>query len=149
MRALYGLKSSGEAWIDKLAETINSIGYRSTESDPDVLINRETTENVTDYYKYMLAYVNDVIHLANDAQEYMLNLNQVYQFKEGFGPPYKYLGANFDKIQLEDGRTIRSMTCIEYLRGAIKNVNSILEGNKAALKSFGDIHCTYPSSYRT
>ena len=78
MRALYGLKSSGEAWIDKLAETINSIGYRSTESDPDVLINRETTENVTDYYKYMLAYVNDVLHLTNYVQEDMLELNQAY-----------------------------------------------------------------------
>ena len=40
------------------------------------------------------------------------------------------------------------MTCVEYLHGAIKNVDSILEGNKADLKSFGGIHRPYPSLYR-
>ena len=79
----------------------------------------------------------------------MLKLNQVYLLKEGFGPPYRYLGANIDKFQLEDGRTAWSMTCAEYLRGAIKNVDSILEGNKTSLKSFGDGYRSYPFSCRT
>ena len=37
VRALYGLKSSGEDWKVKLAETLNSMGCMSTESDPGVL----------------------------------------------------------------------------------------------------------------
>ena len=57
------------------------MGYRSTESDPEAWIKRATTKNGTDYYKYMLVYVDDVLHLAKDSQEYMLNLNQVYQLK--------------------------------------------------------------------
>ena len=32
------------------------------------------------------------------------------------------------------------------MRGAIQNVNPILEGNKAALKSFGEGYRSYPSS---
>ena len=48
---------------------------------------------------------------------------------------------------LEDGITVCSMTCFEYLCGAINNVYLILEGNKVALKSFGDVHRPYPSSY--
>ena len=40
------------------------------------------------------------------------------------------------------------MTCIEYLSGATKNVNAVLEVKKAALKSFGGGHCSYHSSYR-
>ena len=55
------MKSSGISWRAKLAETLTSMGYRSTESDPDVYINRATTDNGTDYYKYMLVYVNDVL----------------------------------------------------------------------------------------
>ena len=51
VRALYELKSSGAACIEKIAETLNSMGYRSTESDPDVWINMSTAENGTDYYK--------------------------------------------------------------------------------------------------
>ena len=49
----------------------------------------------------MLVYVDDVLHLAKDAQEYMLKLNQVYRLKEFLGPPDRYFGANVDKVQLE------------------------------------------------
>ena len=96
----------------------------------------------------MLVYVDDLIHLAKNAQEYTLKLNQDYGPKEGFGPPDRYLVANMDKVQLEDGITVWYMTFIEYLCGAINNVYSILEGNKASPKSFEDGYITYPSSYR-
>ena len=76
----------------------------------------------------------------------MLKLNQVYQLREGVGPPDIYLGPNVDKVQLEDGRTVWYIAYIGYMRGAIKNVDSVLEGNKADLKSFGGGHCPYPSS---
>ena len=57
------------------------MGHKSTESDPNFWIKRETTENGTSYYKYMLVYVNDVLHIGKDAQEDMLKLNQVYRLK--------------------------------------------------------------------
>ena len=41
------------------------------------------------------------------------------------------------------------MTCVEYPFGYINNVPLILEGKKAALNSFGDVHCPYPSLYRS
>ena len=40
------------------------------------------------------------------------------------------------------------MNCVEYLCGAIKNIDSILEGNKADLKSFRAGNSPYPSTYR-
>ena len=36
------------------------------------------------------------------------------------------------------------MTCVDYLRGAIKNVNDMLNGNNVAMKMFGDGHRPYP-----
>ena len=54
------------------------MGYRSTESDPDIRIKKETPCNVTDYYKYMLVYVNDVIHLEMNVLEDMFKFNQFY-----------------------------------------------------------------------
>ena len=87
------MQSSGSDWIDKFAETRNSMGYRSTESNPDVCINRVTTENGNAYYKYMLLYVDDVIHLAKDEQVNMLKLNHVYQLEDFFGSPDRYLGV--------------------------------------------------------
>ena len=101
-------------------------------------------ENGDVYYKYMLVYTYDVLHLLMDTQEDMLKLNHVYWLKESFGPPYRFIGANVDKFQLEDVRTVLDMTCVEYMCRSTKNVDSILEVNKEALKSFGDGHHTYP-----
>ena len=52
--------------------------YRYTQSESDVWIKRATSYNITAYYNYMLVYVDDVLHLAKDAQDDMLNINQVY-----------------------------------------------------------------------
>ena len=98
VRALYGLKSSGADWISKLAETLNSMGYRSTESDLGVCIKRETIYNGTAYYNYMFVYVDDVLHLTKNAQEDMLKINQVYKPEEGFGSPDRFLSARKDKV---------------------------------------------------
>ena len=54
--------------MSNLVETLNSIGHRYNSSDPEVWIKRATTDNGTYYYKYMLVYVDDVLHLAKDAQ---------------------------------------------------------------------------------
>ena len=51
IKYLYGLKSSGASWRSKLAKTINSMGYRSTDSEPDVWIKRATPDNGTAYCK--------------------------------------------------------------------------------------------------
>ena len=58
-RALYGLKRSGDAWSGKLAETLMSLGYKSSEADDDVWIKRDFNPNGYPYYKYMLCYVDD------------------------------------------------------------------------------------------
>ena len=102
----------GVSCRDKLAETLSSISYMSTESDPDVWIKRAKKENGTTYYKYMLVSVDDVIHLGKDAQEDMFKLNQVNWLKEVFWSPDRYLGANINKVQLDYVRTVWSMTFI-------------------------------------
>ena len=42
VRAIYGLKPSGAAWRANIADTLNYMGYRSNESDPDLWIKRST-----------------------------------------------------------------------------------------------------------
>ena len=48
-RYLYGLKSSGSAWRAKLAETLNFMGYRSTELDPNVWFKRAVKPSGEEY----------------------------------------------------------------------------------------------------
>ena len=50
-RDLPGLKSSGAAWREKLEETLNSMGYRSIESDTYVWFKRDVKTSGEEYYK--------------------------------------------------------------------------------------------------
>jgi hypothetical protein len=78
----------------------------------------------------------------------MKKINEIYRLKEGVGPPDRYLGANVEKVQLQDGSIAWSMNCVDYLKGTIKNVNNMLQEADSALKNCGDGKRPYPSSYR-
>ena len=47
------------------------LGYRPTQADPDVWIRRASKEDGSPYYKMMLIYVDDVLHIAEDPEEDM------------------------------------------------------------------------------
>ena len=89
-RALYGLKSSGTAWRSTLAKSMEQLGYSPTQADPDVWIKRATKRDGTPYYKMMLIYVDDVLHLADDPKEDMTKLSKLYRLKDGTGEPDRY-----------------------------------------------------------
>ena len=80
--ALYGLKSSGAAWRQMLAQTLRYLGYVSSKADPDVWLESKTKPDGTEYYAYVLMYVNDVLHLHNDTKTFMNRLAEVYRLKD-------------------------------------------------------------------
>ncbi|GFH56846.1 hypothetical protein CTEN210_13322 [Chaetoceros tenuissimus] len=147
-RALYGLKSSGAAWRAKLAETMSEIGYFPSQADQDVWMKAANKADGTPYYKYMLVYVDDILHIAEDPTVDMALINSIYRLKEGVGPPDRYLGGTMEKVQIQDGSSAWSMNCVEYLKGAIENVDNQLQDHDSALKNYGDGKRPYPSSYR-
>ena len=63
-RALYGLNRSGAAWRAKLAETLMSIGYKRSGVYYDVWMKRYFKPNTDPYYKYILCYVDDLLHIG-------------------------------------------------------------------------------------
>ena len=77
-RAIYGNKSSGDAWRGKLAETLISVGYKSSETDTDVWMKRDFKPNGYPYYKYIIFHVDDLIHMVFKPKEYMDALNMIY-----------------------------------------------------------------------
>jgi len=119
-RALYGLKSSDTAWRSTLARTMELLGYRPTQADPDVWIKRASKKDGSDYYKLMLIYVDDVLHIAEDPEEDMAKFGQEYRLKDSVGPPDRYLGGNIEKVQTQDGSVAWSMSCYDYLINAVQ-----------------------------
>ena len=63
-RAIYGLKSSGDAWRSKIAGTLMLLGYKSSEADADVWMKRDFRPNGDPYYNYMICYVDDLLHIC-------------------------------------------------------------------------------------
>ena len=53
------------------------LGYKPTQADPDVWLKRAIKHDRTPYYKMMLIYVDDVLHLAEDPSEDMTKLSAV------------------------------------------------------------------------
>ena len=61
VRALYGLKSLGQAWRTHFAQTLESIGFKLSYADPDVWYKPVVKLNEEEYYAYLLVYVNDLL----------------------------------------------------------------------------------------
>ena len=98
VRALYGLKSSGAAWRSKLADTLMDMGYTPSESDRDVWMKRCQKANGTDYYKYILCYVDDILHLM----------------ERGDDSDMKEIGKHFFKVVLDHPRGIWVQILIKF-----------------------------------
>ena len=64
-RALYGLKNSGAEWRIKLEENLKSLGYKPSDSEANVWMKCEFNPNVNPYYKYMLCYIEDLLHIGS------------------------------------------------------------------------------------
>ena len=105
-RALFVIMSSGVSWRSKLAETLMLNGYKPSKADADVYMKRDSKLHVYPYYKYMLCYVDDLLHICFNPKEDMYMLNMIYWVKKGFGPPNRYLCANVEKVQLMYGKVL-------------------------------------------
>ena len=63
-RGLYVLKSFGDAWRAKLKEMLKSLGKKIPKKDTDVWTMWYFNPNGDPYYKYMLCYVDDLLHIV-------------------------------------------------------------------------------------
>jgi hypothetical protein len=143
-RALYGLKSSGAAWRAEFAGTLRDMGFTSTKADPDVWIR-----SATDHYEMILVYVDDILIFAKEPRKVMSVIGECYELKpESVKEPDIYLGANMEKVQLPNGKTEWAMSPKNYIKNAIKVVETMLveDGDEMKLKSTAKN--PFPNGYR-
>ena len=120
-----------------------SLGYKPSEADADVWMKRDSNTNVDPYYNCMICYADDLLHIGFNPRKYMDTLNIIYRLKERFGTPDQYIGANFYKLQLKDGRVVWSTNCVDYLKSAIENVDNPLGVDNTSINNYGDGHRPY------
>ena len=78
VQALYGLKSSGAAWRAHLANTLFTLGFRSSLADADVYYRPAPKTTGFKYYEYILAYVDDILLLSEKPDIIMKSLGDIY-----------------------------------------------------------------------
>ena len=145
VKALYGLKSSGAAFRAFLAETLDEIGFKSSEADPDVWLRAAVKADGEEYYEYILVYVDDILCISHKAKETMSLIAKDFRFKNDVvKPPEIYLGARLEKKQLND-KEMWTMSSTDYLKAAVKNVEERLA--KKGMKLRSKIEVPMPQGY--
>ena len=121
VRALYGLKSSGASWRHTLSNTIQGdLGYTQCTADRDVYLKLKTKHDGSQYYSYIVAYVDDILSIDHDPNIVMKQIGDIYRLKDGIQFPSMYLGTNVKKWEFEDGGTSYAMGSSTYCKEAIR-----------------------------
>ncbi|KAL7526268.1 LOW QUALITY PROTEIN: hypothetical protein ACHAXR_003858, partial [Thalassiosira sp. AJA248-18] len=122
VRALYGLKSSGAAFRAHLADCMRHCGYASCKADPDLWLKSTIDEDGTEYYSYVLCYVDDVLVVHHDAMSVLNKIDKYLKMKPSSkGDPGMYLGVKLKYTQTANGVWAWAMSPSKYVREAVTN----------------------------
>ena len=90
-RALYGLRSSGLRWHEKLADTLRDMGFYPCKAESDIWMRQNG-----DVYEYIASYVDDLCMVAKDPARIIDILENEHEYKlKGTGPIHFHLGCDY------------------------------------------------------
>ena len=97
-KALYGLRSSGARWHDRLYDALKAMGFNPSKMDADIWMR-----DCGDHYEYIACYVDDLMIASKNPQGIIDALKgDPNNFKlKGTGPISFHLGCDF--FRDEDG----------------------------------------------
>ena len=129
-KALYGLKSSGTAFLAHLANTLHDNGFISSKSDPDMWLHPAVKPDGEEYYEYIL-YVDNILAISHKATQVLEDIQDVFKLKnDKIAPP---------RVQLEkmtvgthDGWALSSD---KYIKAALDTVEKSLADTGKRLPS--------------
>ena len=95
VKALYGTRSGGARWHDRLFDILQELDFKPSKADPDVWMRPEPGGTC---YEYIAVYVDDLAIAAKDPQAFCNKLKKRYNLKlKGVGPLEYHLGCTYKK----------------------------------------------------
>ena len=95
VKALYGTRSGGARWHDRLFDILQEVKFKPSKADPDVWMRPEPGGTC---YEYIAVYVDDLAIAAKDPQAFCNELKKKYNLKlKGVGPLEYHLGCTYKK----------------------------------------------------
>ena len=126
VRALYGLRGSGSAWHAHFADTLRTMGFTPSRADVDMWLRRQKRPDGTEYYEYIVVYVDDAIIISHDPKSIIKDLEvRPYPLKGG-GAPDVYLGATIGRYKFKDDTSTWYMSSTQYLKNALVTIEEKL-----------------------
>jgi hypothetical protein len=130
VRALYGLKSSGAAFRKHLGECMRLMEYSPCLADPDLWYKAATKKDGTQYYSYILCYVDDIMVIHENPMPILQSINGFMKLKpDSIGEPDIYLGAKLKQVELDNDVFCWSLSPSKYVQEAVKNCENHINGN--------------------
>ena len=129
VRALYGLKSSGAAYGEHLAKCMTHLGYQTCLADNDVWFKAQNKPDGTEYYAYVLIYVDDILVIHHDAKKVLAQIDYFFHMKpESMGDPDIYLGCKL-RLHIVKGTGAQAwlQSPSKYIQEAVKNAEVYYE----------------------
>ena len=146
-RALYGMKSSGRDFRNHLRDCMDHMGYKSCLADPDLWMRPAKKDNGTEYYEYILLYVDDCLVVSEHPDQALNKLGKYFPLKPGsVGPPKLYLGGKLSRVDLPNGVKAWAVSASKYIQSALRNIETTLKQNGLSLRR--GTNSPLPGSYR-
>ena len=90
-KALYGLKSSGLRWSERISACLRKMGYFPSRGENDIWMKDKGY-----HYEYVAVYVDDLLIVSRDHQSVIDQLEQKFKFKlKGTGSIEFHLGCDY------------------------------------------------------
>jgi hypothetical protein len=151
VRALYGVKSSGVAFRNHLADRMKHLGWKPCLADRDLWMKAETRpDDGVLCWAYILIYVDDIlcVNRIMNMVPHLSKLDQYFKIKEGsIQVPTFCVGAKLKKTVLPNCMVDWGVSSIKYVQYAVQNVQEYLAAlygdQKLLKKAYGPFEGEY------
>ena len=128
-RALYrGKMAVRDLWIH-LSSCMNFLRFKLSQCDPEVLMREAVKADGTQYWEYVLLYVDDCLVVSENGEKFLRNeIGKYFTLGEtSIGPPKVYLGGKMSLVELSNGSKAWAFSSSQYGQEAVQNVESYLK----------------------
>ena len=116
-KALYGLRTSGGRWAERLADVLLRLGWNQTKVDAAIWIKDMGT-----HYEYICVWVDDLLFMSRDPMSIIEELKKEFTLK-GVGKPEYFLGADMKYVEEpEKVFTMGSSTYVKKILGQFEKL---------------------------
>ena len=140
VRALYGMKSSGNAWRLHLSNILHKeLGFQRCLADNDIWYKPARNNEELKVYDYVCIYVDDILIASVCPSKYMDMLGSHVELKEGsVKKPDSYLGTDIKRFKDDStDQEYWALSSNSYLKEALRIVQGIMKESGVKVRGKG------------